>query len=75
MDAAEFESDVKLQKISADLIADFDRSLPAILRKPDGQGVLRIRSRVRAHETIRLTSAVSPISMMGFTAPYYIFTG
>ncbi|KAF6842157.1 beta-tubulin cofactor d [Colletotrichum plurivorum] len=53
MDAHEDDSDVKLQKISTDLIADFSRSLPVFLRKPDGQ---TLRSRVRTSETQRLTS-------------------
>lgn len=56
MDAHEDDSDVKLQKISTDLIADFSRSLPLFLRKPDGQ---TLRSRVRTSETQRLTSSVS----------------
>ncbi|KAF6782185.1 beta-tubulin cofactor d, partial [Colletotrichum musicola] len=53
MDAHEDDSDVKLQKISTDLIADFSRSLPIFLRKADGQ---TLRSRVRTSETQRLTS-------------------
>lgn len=58
MDAAEAELDVKLQKISADLLEDFDRSLPNFLWKSDGHGGLRVRSRVRANETFRLTGSV-----------------
>jgi hypothetical protein len=58
MDAPEADIDIKLQKISADLLSDFDRSLPHFLWKPDGHGGTRVRSRVRAKETFRLTSAV-----------------
>ncbi|KAL0944415.1 beta-tubulin cofactor d [Colletotrichum truncatum] len=55
MDAHEDDGDIKLQQISTDLIADFTRSLPLFLRKPDGQ---TIRSRVRTSETARLTSSL-----------------
>ncbi|KAF9881856.1 beta-tubulin cofactor d [Colletotrichum karsti] len=55
MDAHEDDSDIKLQKISTDLIADFSRSLPLFLRKPDGQ---TLRNRVRTSETARLTSSL-----------------
>ncbi|KAL2754333.1 hypothetical protein ACRALDRAFT_1049764 [Sodiomyces alcalophilus JCM 7366] len=54
MDAPEQDWDIKLQKISGDLIADFDRSLPGFLRKPNGQ----LRSRVRTGETTRLVSTL-----------------
>ncbi|POR31903.1 Tubulin-specific chaperone D [Tolypocladium paradoxum] len=56
MDVPEADCDVKLQKISADLIADLDRSLTTVLRKPDGQGGTRIRSFVRARETFMSTT-------------------
>lgn len=56
MDAPEDDLDIKLQKISGDLIADFDRSLGKFLRRPqDGT----VRSRVRSRETERLVSNVS----------------
>ncbi|TQN65144.1 Tubulin-specific chaperone D [Colletotrichum shisoi] len=55
MDAHEDDSDIKLQKVSSDLIADFSRSLPLFLRKPDGQ---TLRARVRISETARLTSSL-----------------
>ncbi|KAJ4294791.1 hypothetical protein N0V88_005025 [Collariella sp. IMI 366227] len=55
MDAPEEDLDIKLQKISSDLIADFDKSLPHFLRKPDGA----VRSRVRTRETERLISALT----------------
>ncbi|KAJ4015123.1 hypothetical protein NW752_006575 [Fusarium irregulare] len=58
MDAPEADFDIKLQKISADLLEDFDRSLPHFLWKPDGHGGTRIRSRVRAKEIFRLTSSL-----------------
>ncbi|KAK2011333.1 beta-tubulin cofactor d [Colletotrichum eremochloae] len=55
MDAQEDDSDIKLQRVSSDLIADFSRSLPLFLRKPDGK---TLRSRVRISETTRLTSSL-----------------
>ncbi|KAK1973954.1 beta-tubulin cofactor d [Colletotrichum cereale] len=55
MDAQEDDSDVKLQRVSSDLIADFSRSLPLFLRKPDGK---TLRARVRVSETTRLTSTL-----------------
>ncbi|KAK7417550.1 hypothetical protein QQX98_004515 [Neonectria punicea] len=58
MDAPEGDFDIKLQKISADLLGDFDRSLHNFLWRPDGHGGSRVRSRVRAKETFRLTSAL-----------------
>jgi hypothetical protein len=60
MDAPEDDLDIKLQKISGDLIVDFDKSLRPFLRKPDGAGgTASVRSRVRARETERLISSVS----------------
>jgi hypothetical protein len=58
MDAPEADVDIKLQKISADLLGDFDRSLHHFLWKPDGHGGTRVRSRVRAKEIFRLTNSV-----------------
>ncbi|CAJ2513558.1 Uu.00g016770.m01.CDS01 [Anthostomella pinea] len=52
MDASEQDRDVFIQKYSADLIADFDRSLEPFLRKPNGH----LRRRVRMRETSRLIS-------------------
>ncbi|KAH0427822.1 beta-tubulin cofactor d [Colletotrichum camelliae] len=49
MDAHEDDSDIKLQRISTDLIADFSRSIPVLLRKSDGH---TLRSRVRTSETL-----------------------
>ncbi|KAI1763742.1 tubulin folding cofactor D C terminal-domain-containing protein [Hypoxylon sp. FL1150] len=54
MDAPDQDRDVLLQKFSADLVADFDRSLTPFLRKPNGQ----LRRRVRMRETARLISHV-----------------
>lgn len=56
MDAPEDDSDIKLQKLSIELIAAFDHSLAALLRKPDadGSGRSRVRSRVRVREVFRL---------------------
>ncbi|KAM0328232.1 hypothetical protein ACHAQA_005641 [Verticillium albo-atrum] len=53
-DAPEDDRDIKLQKASSELIADFDQSLVPFLRKPDGQ----LRTRVRISETARLTSTL-----------------
>ncbi|KAK4214402.1 tubulin folding cofactor D C terminal-domain-containing protein [Rhypophila decipiens] len=54
MDAPEDELDIKLQKMSGDLIADFDKSLGPFLRRKDGV----VRSRVRSRETERLVSGL-----------------
>ncbi|KAK4125491.1 hypothetical protein N657DRAFT_631786 [Parathielavia appendiculata] len=58
MDASEEDLDIKLQKVSADLIADFDKSLGPFLRKQDGAGRSAVRSRVRSRETERLISSL-----------------
>ncbi|KAL2024589.1 hypothetical protein VTK56DRAFT_7632 [Thermocarpiscus australiensis] len=58
MDAPEEDLDIKLQKISGDLIADFDKSLPSFLKRQDGAGGTLVRSRVRSRETERLTSTL-----------------
>ncbi|RGP78574.1 hypothetical protein FLONG3_3299 [Fusarium longipes] len=58
MDAPEADIDIKLHKISADLLGDFDRSLPHFLWKPDGHGGTIVRSRVRAKEIFRLTNNI-----------------
>ncbi|KAM5358224.1 hypothetical protein ACJZ2D_015479 [Fusarium nematophilum] len=42
MDAPEADIDIKLQKISADLLSDFDSSLPHFLWKSDGHGSTRL---------------------------------
>ncbi|KAI5868583.1 tubulin folding cofactor D C terminal-domain-containing protein [Durotheca rogersii] len=54
MDAPEQDKDIVIQKFSADLAADLDRSLAPFLRKPNGQ----LRRRVRMRETARLVSNV-----------------
>ncbi|KAH7160863.1 tubulin folding cofactor D C terminal-domain-containing protein [Dactylonectria macrodidyma] len=58
MDASEADLDIKLQKISSDLLDDFDRSIHDFLWKSDGHGGSRVRSRVRAKEAFRLTSTL-----------------
>ncbi|KAK4246532.1 tubulin folding cofactor D C terminal-domain-containing protein [Corynascus novoguineensis] len=60
MDAPEDDLDIKLQKISGDLIADFDKSLLPFLRKQNAakKGAGTVRSRVRARETERLVSSL-----------------
>ncbi len=55
MDAPEEDFDIKLQRISADLLGDFDRSLLPFLRKSDGS----VRARATWREMGRLTSTVS----------------
>lgn len=60
MDAPEEDPDIKLQKVSTELVATFDQRLGPFLRRPDGQGALCVRSRVRAREAAYLTSSVSP---------------
>lgn len=67
MDAPEADVDIKLQKISADLLEDFDRSLPHFLWKPDGHGGTVVRSRVRAKEIFRLTNSVSESTILSCT--------
>lgn len=64
MDAPEADIDIKLQKISADLISEFDRFLPKFLRKPDGNGGSRVRSRVRARELNWVTATVSSFHLL-----------
>lgn len=59
MDAPEDDLDIKLQKVSGELISTFDQRLGAFLRKPDGLGGSRVRSRVRTREAAYLTSSVS----------------
>lgn len=59
MDAPEDDLDIKLQKISNDLIADFDASLVPFLRKPNGSGGTVVRSRVRSRELERIIAGVS----------------
>ena len=60
MDAPEDDLDIKLQKISNDLITDFDTSLVPFLRKQHGSGGgTLVRSRVRSRELDRIISGVS----------------
>lgn len=70
MDAHDDEGDIKLQKESADLIADLDRALPKFLRKPDGHGGHRLRSRVRVIEKHRIDSAVRTLARLKSQATY-----
>ena len=59
MDAPEDDLDIKLQKISNDLITDFDASLVPFLRKQNGSGGTVVRSRVRSRELERIIAGVS----------------
>lgn len=63
MDAPEEDLDIKLQRVSGELIAAFDQRLKAFLWKPDGSGASRVRSRVRAREAFHLMSNVSETSL------------
>ncbi|KAG6195086.1 hypothetical protein E4U10_002288 [Claviceps purpurea] len=59
MDAPEADHDIKLQKISVDLIADLDHGLKTTLRKADGhEGGTHVRSLVPARETWKSTTLV-----------------
>ena len=53
MDAKDEEGDIKLQKESAELLAELERFLPTFLQKPDGHGGTRLRTRVRSWDTDR----------------------
>jgi hypothetical protein len=59
MNSAEEDLDLKLQKISSDLIADLDHALARHIRKPDGSGGTRVRTYVRAREMFAATCNVS----------------
>lgn len=61
MDAPEDELDIKLQKVSSELISAFDQRLGSFLRKPDGSRGSRVRSRVRTREAVYLMSSVSEV--------------
>ncbi|KAJ4389901.1 hypothetical protein N0V93_007373 [Gnomoniopsis smithogilvyi] len=56
MDAPEDDLDIKLQKVSSELIASFDQRLGKLLRKSYGLGGSRVRSRVRVREASHLMS-------------------
>lgn len=59
MDAPEEDLDIKLQKISGDLLKDFNASLRPFLRKGKVAGKSHVRAYVRTREAARLTSSVS----------------
>lgn len=67
MDVPEADFDIKLQKISADLIAELDTLLPNLILKPDGLGGdgKKVRSRVRARELYSLIHSVSAVIVRG----------
>lgn len=58
MDVPEADYDIKLQKISTDLLTQFDETLADFLRKSDGRGSTTVRSRVRSRELFGLTNNV-----------------
>lgn len=57
MDAPEEDLDIKLQRVSGELITAFDQRLEPFLRKSDGSG--QVRSRVRTRDASHLISNVS----------------
>jgi hypothetical protein len=64
MDVPEVEKDVKLQRKSADFIADLSKSLKPFLWKTTKSGRPSIRRRVRVRETDRLVNLVQlPLAM------------
>ncbi|KAK3398238.1 tubulin folding cofactor D C terminal-domain-containing protein [Sordaria brevicollis] len=58
MDAPDDDLDIKLQKISNDLISDFDASLVPFLRKQNGSGGTVVRSGVRSRELERIIAGL-----------------
>jgi tubulin-specific chaperone D len=58
MDAPEEDLDIKLQKISGDLLGAFDNALVPFLRKSDGHGGTEPRSRVRSRDLHGLIARV-----------------
>ncbi|UNI21587.1 hypothetical protein JDV02_007562 [Purpureocillium takamizusanense] len=58
MDAPDAELDVKLQKMSGDLLADLDRAIASLPRKSDGRGGVRVRSHVRTRETLSAVTSI-----------------
>jgi hypothetical protein len=58
MDAAEEEQEIRLQRVSADLLADFEQSLKPFLWRTLANGEPRIRRRVQDRETDRLVTLV-----------------
>lgn len=62
MDVAADEKDVRLQKASAELIADLDTSLKPFLWRTDEAGVLSLRRNVHTRELGRLINLVGVIT-------------
>ncbi|KUJ17224.1 uncharacterized protein LY89DRAFT_669630 [Mollisia scopiformis] len=60
MDAAEDDQDVKLQRASADLLADFQSSITPFLWKTRKSGKTQIRDQVRSRDTERLVNLLEP---------------
>lgn len=58
MDAPEDDRDIKLQRVSADLLADLDSSLKPFLWKTTSSGSAKVRRRVRVRATDRLVVLV-----------------
>lgn len=65
MDAAETDSDVKLQRVAGDLIRQFDAALGPLLRKKGRDGDLHMRDWVRVRDVSALTSNVTPTTSPG----------
>ena len=75
MDAPDTDFDIKLQKLSADLIADLDRALTTLLRKHDGHGGTTVRSLVRARDTFESTTSVGVVISGLLSKPLTKFPG
>lgn len=58
MDAPDEEQDVKLQRYSPELLADFESSLQPFLWRKLPDGGLKIRKKVRTRDTDRLIGLV-----------------
>ncbi|TVY40914.1 Tubulin-specific chaperone D [Lachnellula subtilissima] len=60
MDAPEDDRDIKLQRASADLLADLESSLKPFLWKSTSSGKAKVRRRVRVRATDRLVILLEP---------------
>ncbi|TVY41842.1 Tubulin-specific chaperone D [Lachnellula occidentalis] len=60
MDAPDDDRDIKLQRASADLLADLESSLKPFLWKTTSSGKAKVRRRVRVRATDRLVDLLEP---------------
>ena len=63
MDLANDEPDIQVEKTSAGLVSEFDRSIISFLRKQNKNGRYGLRCWVPASETNRLVSSVRPTAL------------